>query len=138
MITTARNAVRKLLTGPATAVRMSSVPEFLKLRVSTGVGLAQPKGGKAQDNKHQCRKDDGPEGIDVDDGIQRNPAQHLGRGIAQPVGHPGVRRLVHADGEQQHHDLKEDVDRIEVHRGLKLILPCATHPPRSAYDARLP
>ena len=45
-ITTDRNAVRKLLTGPATAVRMSSFTGFLKLRVSTGVGLAHPKGGK--------------------------------------------------------------------------------------------
>ena len=43
---TARNAVRKLLTGPATAVRMSSRTGFLKFRVSTGVGLAHPNGGK--------------------------------------------------------------------------------------------
>src|SRR5579875_194591 len=45
-ITTDKNAVKKLLTGPATAVRMSSLTWFLKLRLSTGVGLAQPKGGK--------------------------------------------------------------------------------------------
>ncbi len=38
-------AVMKLLTGPATAVRMSSRTTRLKFRESTGVGLAQPNGG---------------------------------------------------------------------------------------------
>src|SRR5207244_11931723 len=39
------NAARKLLTGPATEVRTSSTPGFLKLRGFTGVGFAQPNTG---------------------------------------------------------------------------------------------
>src|ERR1700740_2521370 len=39
-------AIRKLLTGPATAVRISLVTAFLKFLGSTGVGFAQPITGK--------------------------------------------------------------------------------------------
>ncbi len=39
-----------LLTGPATVVRMSSRTKFLKLRVFTGVGLAQPITGMCVTN----------------------------------------------------------------------------------------
>src|SRR4029077_14379409 len=46
MTTTVQVAIRKLLTGPATAVKMSSVTGFLKFLGSTGVGLAQPITGK--------------------------------------------------------------------------------------------
>src|SRR5437660_11103344 len=46
MTTTVLVAIRKLLTGPATAVKISSVTGFLKFLGSTGVGLAQPITGK--------------------------------------------------------------------------------------------
>ncbi len=108
-----RNAVRKLLTGPATAVRMSSRITFLKFRVSTGVGLAQPNGGKPRTIRIKGHQNCA-ERIDVDDRIQRNTPEHLGGRVAQAVGHPGVRRFVHANGEQQDDDFEEDIDWIQV------------------------
>ena len=77
---TETKAVMKLLTGPATAVRISSRTMCLKFRESTGVGFAQPNGGNPEQSA--CRHQDGSERIDVDDGIERNPPQHLGRRVA--------------------------------------------------------
>src|SRR5579864_4132805 len=54
-------------------------------------------------------------GIDVLDGIERDTPEHVGSGIAVAQRHPGVRRLVHADGKQEHNDLDEDVDVLEGH-----------------------
>ncbi len=74
-------ATMKLLTGPATEVRMSSIIGWRKFRGSTGVGLAQPSKWDAADSRDQ-RQDDRAKQIDVANRIQRDPSQHARRGIA--------------------------------------------------------
>ena len=63
------------------------------------------------------------------DGIQRNPAQHFCSRIAAPVRHPGVRRLVDADREQKNDQLKQDVNVLQGHQALELILTRGTQNP---------
>jgi hypothetical protein len=58
------------------------------------------------------------------DGIQRNPAQHACSRVATAVRHPGVRRLVDADREQENDQLKQDVNMLQGHQALDLILTC--------------
>ena len=103
---TARNAVRKLLTGPATAVRMSSRTGFLKIAVVDRRGFRPSEGRKADQDQHRRHKD-GAEQVDVNQRIEGNASQHFGGRVTQAIGHPGVRRFVDADGEQQNHDLEE-------------------------------
>ena len=68
------------------------------------------------------RQQDGSHRINVLDGIQRNPAQHARSGIAAAVRHPGVRRFVDADREQENDQLKQDVNMLQGHQALNLIL----------------
>ena len=118
---TAPVATTKLLIGPTTEVKMSSSTGFLKFRGSTGVGLAQPITGRWVNHRNQ-RQQYGSDRIDVLDGIQRNSAQHSRGRIATAVRHPGVRRLVDADRKQKNDQLKQDVNMLQVHQALKLIL----------------
>jgi hypothetical protein len=56
------------------------------------------------------------------DGIQRDSAQHARSRVATTVRHPGVRRLVDADREQENDQLKQDVNMLQGHQALDLIL----------------
>src|SRR5437764_12998438 len=58
------------------------------------------------------------------DWVERDSAQHPRRGIAAHICHPGMRRLVHADREQECNNLEDDDDVFEVHSNLASILPC--------------
>jgi hypothetical protein len=58
------------------------------------------------------------------DGVQRDPAQHSCGRIAATVRHPGVRRFVDADREQKNDQLKQNVNMLQGHQTLKLILTC--------------
>src|SRR5580692_5764396 len=58
------------------------------------------------------------------DGIERNSTQHSRGRVSTTVRHPGVRRFVHADREQENDQLKQDVNMLQGHQTLKLILTC--------------
>ena len=100
--------------GPASVVRLSSRMIFLKLRVMTGVGLAQPirnplnrlKPQKRAENDER-RKQQRADRVDVIHGIERDPALQARRLVAQPRGHPRMRALMHAQGKKQQNELKD-------------------------------
>src|SRR6266851_4055441 len=54
--------------------------------------------------------------------IQRDPAQHARGRVAAAVRHPGVRRLVKADGKQKCNQLKYIIHMLQCHAGLDSIL----------------
>ena len=74
--------------------------------------------GQQRDQRQHYR----PEQVNMLDRIQCDPAQHACRGIAAAVRHPRVRRLMHADGEQKRNYLKQDVNMLQSHARLALIL----------------
>ncbi len=95
-IMTDRNAVRKLLTGPAIEVRMSSLTGFLKFRESTGVGLAHPKGGYPSTIRISGMMIV-PKGSMCTMGFSETRPSIFAVGIAQAVSHPGMCRLMYAN-----------------------------------------
>ncbi len=68
------------------------------------------------------RKDHGTEGVDVFEGIQRDASQHASRGVAAAVRGPRMGGLVDADGEQESDQLEQDVNELQAHSILDLIL----------------
>src|SRR6266702_1611019 len=66
----------------------------------------------------------GSERVDVLDRIQRDAAQHTRGRVTAAVCHPGVCRLMHADGEQEHDQLKQNVNMLQGHAGMSSILTC--------------
>ena len=62
--------------------------------MSTGTGFAQPISGTPVSDGDQ-RKHDGANQVDVDRRVERQPAEHARRRIAQLIRRPRVRRLVH-------------------------------------------
>ena len=98
-----RHASSRFETGPASVIMFSSRRIFVKLRVITGVGLAQPiriplKSVKPMSGPKMMSggNDEGANRIDVVDGIQSHPALQPRRLIAQPRSHPCMGALVHS------------------------------------------
>ena len=52
-------------------------------------------------------------------GIQRQPAQVTRRRIAEPIGGPGVRRLVNGQRGDEHDDLDENLGEIDAGQNSK-------------------
>src|SRR5207248_10506125 len=71
----------------------------------------------------------GSERVDVLDRIQRDAAQHTRGRVTAAVRHPGVCRLMHADGEQKHDQLKQNVNMLQGHAGMSSILTCGPASP---------
>ncbi len=101
-----------LLTGPASVVRISSRTKFLKLRVFTGVGLAQPISGMRVTIATRGSMIV-PTGSICLMRVERNAAQHACRLVAQPRSHPSMCRLVQAEREQQHHKFERSPGRFQ-------------------------
>ena len=66
------------------------------------------------------RHDDGAERVKVLEGVEGDATEHLGGGIAEAPGGPGVGALVDAEGENQNNDLKDDKDDFLVHGSSSL------------------
>src|SRR5690242_1009777 len=76
-------------------------------------------------------KQNRPEGIDVPDRIQGDAPQHTRGRVTAAVRHPGVRRLMHTDGEQKHDQLKQNVNILQGHAEMSSILTCGPALPNS-------
>ena len=87
----------------------SRVPQVVRVD-GNGFGPAEDRG---PDDRENDGKENGAEGVDVDDGIQRSPPQAPGRRVSELVSRPGVRRFVDGDGEEQHK--QADDDRYDIH-----------------------
>jgi hypothetical protein len=61
------------------------------------------------------RKDDRAEWIEVLDGIQRQAAEHLRGGIAEPPSSPGMGTLMHTEGEYENHNLEDNEYDLLIH-----------------------
>ena len=74
-----------------------------------GLGPAEeadrPEGQEGGDDQRADR-------VDVDDGVQRQPARSLGGVVAERVGHDAMRHLVQDD--RRHHDTEDDDLRCVV------------------------
>ncbi len=95
------------------------------------MGFAQPITGTLV-NKAITRQEHGPDRINVLDWIQRDPAQHSCSRVATAVRHPGVRRLVDADREQENDILKQLVYILQGHQALDSILTREARNPASS------
>ena len=82
-------------------------------------GPADHRGVKKHGNCGQQKRSNR---INMFDGIERNPPQHACGRIATQVGHPGVRRFVDADREQERDQLEHYVDVLQGHARLVSIL----------------
>ena len=92
-------ASTRLEKGPAADVRAHPHPGIGPQVVGIDrhrLAPADPPAAEGHKDDHQ-RAD----GVKVNHGIQRQAAQILGRGIAQFVGRPGMRKLVDADRDHQ-------------------------------------
>jgi hypothetical protein len=68
------------------------------------------------DEEHDGRQDNGAERIDVFEGVQSDAAQHASGGIAEAVGHPGVRGFVKAERKEEHRELEDRNDEaVGIH-----------------------
>src|SRR2546423_433125 len=56
------------------------------------------------------RKQDGPNWVNVLNGIERYAPHHICGWVAAPPGRPGVSGLMHANGKQKDHNLEEYID----------------------------
>ena len=104
----------KLLMGPTTEVRISSRVGFRKFLGFTGVGFAHPSTGKC-DTSAISGKNYRAKQVNMLDRVQGNPAQHAGSRVTATVRHPGVRRLVNADREQENDQLEQNVYMLKGH-----------------------
>ena len=91
--------------------------EILKITVIDWRGFGISERGKTQKDEH-CGQKDCAEQVDVNQRIQGDTAQHLGRWIAKAISHPGMGRFVDADGKQQDHNLKKDDNGVSQHCSL--------------------
>ena len=78
--------------------RLRSVAKVLD-RHRDGLGPAEEEVRSHQEEKP--RHDNGAEGVDVRDRVERQAPEHAGGGVAPPLGNQPVRALVHDDREQQ-------------------------------------
>ena len=76
--------------GPAAATIASPVRPPSRLSGLTGVGLAQPKPKPPRADDERQRQQDAAERVEVGDRVERQPAEQLGRAVAQPVGRQRV------------------------------------------------
>ena len=106
--TAATTAMRMLLTGPASgddrevAPRMPQVAHVHRHRLRP----AEQRHARAQHRDQ--RKQDRADPVDVRERIQRQPAEHARGRVAQLVGRPRMRRLVHRQGQDQDDERRED------------------------------
>ena len=64
------------------------------------------------------RENDGAEHIRVDDRIQADAAEESRRGITQHVGRKRMRRLMHAEREEQHDELNGREKIVHMHLAM--------------------
>ena len=92
--------------------------------VVTGVALEVARGdggGLGPAEEHAAveetdeRKEDGAAGIEMNERIEGDAAEHFGGGIAETPGGPGVSALVHAEGKDEDYSLKDYKDYGLVH-----------------------
>ena len=103
--TAATTACSRLLIGPAAATSMKSRRPRRSRLTLTGTGFAQPMIGNPL-NAASERQQDRPDRVDVHERVQRDAPEQPRRGIAEPVGGPGMRRLV--DRERDEHDRERE------------------------------
>ncbi len=94
--------------GPASATRTSPLRRSRRLFGLTGVGFAQPKMSPPPRNVVSTRSRP-PIGSKWTTGLRRQPAEHLGRPVAEPIGHEGMGELVDREG-QEEEDRDEECD----------------------------
>ena len=88
------------------AARVAEVPRVDRHRL-------RPADERQPREERDQRKRDRADRIDVARRIQRHAPQHPRGRVAELVGRPGVRRLVHAERRHQHREADEDKDEIE-------------------------
>ena len=78
----------------------SPLPAARRFDGLTGVGFAQPN-PNARRGEHDDRQQEPADRVEMDDRVERQPAEQLGRPVAEPVGRQGVGELVDREGDEQ-------------------------------------
>ena len=84
-------------------------------------GWLGPADEEAAVDQRDERKEDRADRVEMFDGIEGDATEHTGGGVAEARGGPGVGAFVHAEGEDQNHDLEEDDDDVQRHDGSSLL-----------------
>ena len=85
----------------------------------TGVGFAQPNPIAAPDARRADERqgeERAADRVEMGDRIERQPPEHLGRAVAEPVGRERVAELVDRQSDEQH-DADDDRGRDDVVSG---------------------
>ena len=104
-----------LMPGPASATQTMSRLGWRSRWNATGTGLAQPNRNGEPSSSRMPGSTKRPERVDVADRVEADPAQAACRVVAQPVGHPAMRRLVQRD--RGHH--RHSPDRQALRRARR-------------------
>src|SRR5207247_321064 len=83
----------------------------LEVAGGDGGGLGPPEEHAAVDQADE-REENRAEGVEVLGRVQGDAAEHFGGWIAETPGCPGVGALVHAEGEDEDDDLKQNEDDL--------------------------
>jgi hypothetical protein len=89
-------------------------------------GDAAPEAGRVDghrlrppDGRPEERQEQRPDGIDVGDGVERQPSHAGGRVVAELPGREGVEELVDGEGQDQHDEVHHRAGQIERERQRK-------------------
>jgi hypothetical protein len=92
------------------------------LEVASGDGSGlRPADEEAAVDQRDEREEDGADGVEVLDWVEGDTAKHHRGGVAEAHGGPGVRALVHAEGEDQNNYFEEDNDNVQRHTDSSLL-----------------
>ena len=78
----------------------------------TGVGLAQPKTKPPSRRSGEVSQEQAADRVEMGDRVERQPAEHLRRGVAQPVGDEGVGELVDRETDEQEDRDEDDLSGV--------------------------
>ena len=107
-----------MLAGPGRRDQHVVAPRMPRAgRTFTGTGFAQPISGTPLISATSGNSDRADR-IGVHERVERDAAEQPRRRIAEPIGRPRVRRLVHRQRKQQNDERDEDLREVDVQQGV--------------------